>query len=57
MDDDTEKKISKGTKKNVIKRDLMCKNYKDCLFNDKIVVKSQQTFKSDYHDVYTEQIN
>ena len=53
MDDDSEKKIAKGTKKNVIKRDLMCKHYKDCLFNDKIVLKSQQIFKSDYH----EQIN
>ena len=50
MDDDSEKKIAKGTKKNVIKRDLMCKHYKDCLFNDKIVLKSQQIFKSDYHE-------
>ena len=29
----------------------MYKNYKDCLFNDKIIVKSQQRFKSDYHNV------
>ena len=41
MDDDSEKKIAKGTKKCVIKRDLMCKNYKDCLFNDKNILKSQ----------------
>ena len=41
MDDDSEKKIAKGTKKCVIKRDLMCKNYKDCLFNDKTILKSQ----------------
>ena len=34
----------------------MIKNYKDCLFNDKIIVKSQQRFKSDYHNVYIEQI-
>ena len=32
MDDDSEKEIAKGTEKNVIKRDLMCKNYKDSLF-------------------------
>ena len=35
----------------------MCKNYKDCLFNDKTILKSQQGFKSHYHNVYTEQIN
>ena len=29
----------------------MYKNYKDCSFNDKIIVKSQQRFKSDYHNV------
>ena len=29
----------------------MYKNYKDYLFNDKIIVKSQQRFKSDYHNV------
>ena len=57
MDDDNEHKKPKGTKKCVIKRRLMVKNYKDCLFNDKIILKSQQRFKSDYHNVYTEQIN
>ena len=35
----------------------MCKNYKDCLFRDKIILESQQRFKSDYYNVYTEQIN
>ena len=35
----------------------MFENYKDSLFNDKIILKSQQRFKSDYHNVYTEQIN
>ena len=35
----------------------MVKNYKDCLFNNKIMLKSQQRFKSDYHEVYTEEIN
>ena len=32
-------------------------NYKDRLFNDKIILKSQQRFKSDCHHVHTEQIN
>ena len=35
----------------------MFKNYEDCLFNNKIILKSQQRFKSDYHNVYTGQIN
>ena len=57
MDDYSEHKKSKGTKKCVIKRGFMVKNYKDCLFNDKTILKSQQKFKSDHHNVYTEQIN
>ena len=32
-------------------------NYADCLFNDKTILKLQQRFKSDCHNVYTEQIN
>ena len=35
----------------------MLENYKDSLFNDKIILKSQQTFKSQLHNVYTIEIN
>ena len=35
----------------------MFKNYKDCLFNNKTVYRSQERFKSYYHDVYTEEVN
>ena len=35
----------------------MFENYKDCLSNNKIILKSQQRFKSDHHKVYTEGIN
>ena len=35
----------------------MFKNYIDCLLNNKIILQSQQRFKSDYHNVYTKQIN
>ena len=35
----------------------MIKNYIDCMINDKIIVKSQQKFKSYYQNVYTDQIN
>ena len=51
MDDDSEHKKAKGTKTCVIKRRLMVKNYKDCLFNNKVILKSQQRFKSDHHNV------
>ena len=57
MDDNSEKKKPKGTKKCVINRRLMVENYTDCLFNDKIILKSQQRFKSDHHMVYREEVN
>ena len=57
MDDNNEIKKSKGTKKCVIKRELMFENYKDCLFNYKIILQLQQIFKSDHHKVYIEEIN
>ena len=56
MDDDSEHKKAKGTKKCVIKQKLLFKNYTDCLFNDKIILNTQQRFKIDYHNVYSEQI-
>ena len=40
MDDGSEHKEAKGTKKCVIKRGLMFKNYKDCNFNNKTILKS-----------------
>ena len=57
MRDDSEVEKSKGTKKCVIKRGTMFENYTDCLFNDKIISKLQQRFKSDNHKVYTEEVN
>ena len=35
----------------------MFENYKDSLFNKKIIMQSQLRFKSDHHDIYTEEIN
>ena len=57
MHDDIEVKKCKGTKKCVIKREIMFEYYTDCLFNDKIILKLQQRFKSDHHKVYTEEVN
>ena len=35
----------------------MFKNYKDCQSNYEIILKQQQRFKRDHHNVYNEQIN
>ena len=35
----------------------MVKNYKNYLFNNKIILKSQERFKSDTHSVHAEQVN
>ena len=40
MDNDSEHKKTKGTKKCVIKQGLMVKNYENCLLNDKPILKS-----------------
>ena len=56
-DDCKEDKKVKGTKKCVIKRMIKFDDYKNCLLNDEIVLKSQQRFKSKGYDVYTENIN
>ena len=54
MDDDSEKKKAKGTKKCVPKREFMFENYIDSLYNGTVILRSQQRFKSDHHKVYTE---
>ena len=35
----------------------MFKNYRDSLFSNKIIMQSQLRFKSDHHNVYTEEVN
>ena len=56
-DDCKEDEKAKGTKKCVIKRRLKFSDYKDCLLNNEIILKSQQRFKREKHDVYTEEVN
>ena len=61
-DEDYEKnkiinKKAKGTKKCIIKRELMFDNFKESLFDDKSILKSQQRFRSDHHRVCTEEVN
>ena len=57
LDDDTEMKKAKGPKKCIVKRELTFKNYVDSLFNDEVIIKSQQRFRSNHHRVYTEEVN
>ena len=58
LTDDCEEDLkAKGTKKCVLKRRLKFIDYKDCLLNNEILLKSQQRSRNEIHDVYTEEIN
>ena len=57
IDDDTEHKRAKGKIKCVIKIELMFESYRYSLFNDKIILRSQQRLRSDHHRVYAEEVN
>ena len=56
-DDDKGDKKAKGTKKCVIKKMIKFNDYKKCLLNDEVILKSQQRFISKKLDVYTENVN
>ena len=55
--DNIELKKAKGTKQCVVKKVLRFNDYKNCLFANGKVLRSQQRFKSENHAVYTENIN
>ena len=52
-----EMKKAKGTKKCVLEKELKFDDYKDSLLKNKIILRSQKRFKSDHHNVYTEEVN
>ena len=56
-DNGKEDKKAKGTKKCIIKKMIKFNDYKKCLLNGKTILKSQQRFISNKHDVYTEDVN
>ena len=56
-DDDSEEKKAKGTKKCILKQELIFGDYTDSLFKNITILKSQIRFKSDLHNVYTEEVN
>ena len=45
MDDGSDHKKAKGTKRCVIKQKIIFQNYKDCLLNNKTVYRSQEDLK------------
>ena len=53
-DNDKIDKKSKGTKKCIIKKMIKFDDYKKCLLKGNVILKSQQRFMSNKHDVYTE---
>ena len=56
-EDNVELKKGKGTKKCIINKMLSFSDYKNCLFDNGKVLRSQQRFKSENHIMYTENIN
>ena len=56
-DDGKEDKKVKGTKNCIIKKMIKFNDYKKCLLNGEIRLKSQQRFISNKHDVYTDDVN
>ena len=53
-DDGKEDKKAKGTKKCVIKRMIKFNDFKNCLFKDEVILKSQQSFISKKNTTYTQ---
>ena len=52
-----EQKRGKSTKKRVIKKHLNFDLYKKALFNNETIRCTQQRFKSDYHNIYTQTVH
>ena len=50
-------KKPKGTKKFVTKQILKFNDYKNCFLNNEIILKSQQRFKSEAQNAYTDEIS
>ena len=57
LDNNSEVKKAKGTKKCTVKNHITFNDYVNTLFNDTKLLKSQFTFKSDHHKKYTHKID
>ena len=56
-DNDKIDEKAKGTKKCIIKKMIKFDDYKKCILNGKVILKSQKRFISNKHDVYMEDVN
>ena len=56
-DDDENTERAKGTEKCVIKKMLTFENYEDVVLKKRTTIRSQLRFKSDCHNVHTEEVN
>ena len=50
-------KKAKGRKKCIIKRRFTFEDYKKCLKSNEIILRSRKSFKSEAHNVFTENVN
>jgi hypothetical protein len=50
-------KKSKGIKQYVVQQELNNQDYKDCLYDDRIILRKQVIFRSILHTIYTQNIN
>ena len=41
----------------IVETELKFNCHKDCLFNNNVILKSQQRYKSELHTAYTEEVN
>ena len=57
MVNESSDKKAKGTKKCLIKQRLQFEDYKKCLQNNKIILESEQRFKSKVNNVFIEEVN
>ena len=49
--------MNKLPRKKKLDVDRLRENYKEFIKNNKLIIKSQQRFRSEKHDVFTEEIN
>ena len=41
----------------IIKREIKFQDYKECLENNKTIMRLQQRFRSEAHNIFTEKVN
>ena len=50
-------KKAKGTKKCIVKTEIIFKNYVVSLFKNEVLLRAKHRFRSDHHKVYTKEVN